>query len=534
MYPVLKIQIGTYNSTKKEISKDELDTIIWDMLYTLGVTTAFEITLTDKIDFLTVNEHRCEFPASLVDEVTAYTLYLDKLNPETGKYWELLISNILWLQPQVLFPDECLTGYLPVLNSSSGEDHNEIKTLYKEIIAELLSLKISIADNSRIIEISNKYLRSSPIEWNDLREELIEALSGPEIAVFFHPDYFEHIIKARGRENLFELMRDGLFYETGIKYPPFRLYFDKQLPLNAFYFKINSFTSIPCVGLLENEVLVNDTPDRLSLIGIAGRAAINPANGNKCTIIESLNKKSAENARFTTWDSFGYFILGFSSFLRKYGYSCVDKKLIVQNLKTLKLTFPKVGECIEKFNLLAVSVKTLRLLAKDGISIRNLQFILQAIVDSDYIIANGHTHIIFEERIPVRQSEKTGWKSKAENIVEFVRARLKKSISYKYTSGQSTLIVYLLDPDIEIMIDPAISGRENPDDENCKKINEAVQNEIVNLPPASQVPVILTTVNVRPHIKKIIEFNYPQIAVLSYHELSPEMNIQPIARISFP
>ena len=33
-------------------------------------------------------------------------------------------------------------------------------------------------------------------------------------------------------------------------------------------------------------------------------------------------------------------------------------------------------------------------------------------------------------------------------------------------------------------------------------------------------------------MRKLIEKDFPRLAVLSYQELSPDMNIQPIARIS--
>ena len=53
-----------------------------------------------------------------------------------------------------------------------------------------------------------------------------------------------------------------------------------------------------------------------------------------------------------------------------------------------------------------------------------------------------------------------------------------------------------------------------------------------NLPPSAQQPVVLTTMEIRRYFRKLVELEFPHLAVLSYQELSPEMNIQPIARIS--
>jgi type III secretion protein V len=59
-----------------------------------------------------------------------------------------------------------------------------------------------------------------------------------------------------------------------------------------------------------------------------------------------------------------------------------------------------------------------------------------------------------------------------------------------------------------------------------------VRDEVGNLPPTAQNPVILTTQEVRLRLRKEVAHEFPHLNVLSYQELSPDMNIQPIARIS--
>ena len=44
--------------------------------------------------------------------------------------------------------------------------------------------------------------------------------------------------------------------------------------------------------------------------------------------------------------------------------------------------------------------------------------------------------------------------------------------------------------------------------------------------------VVLTTFEVRRRLRWLIEREWPRLAVLAYQELSPDMNIQPIVRIS--
>ena len=120
---------------------------------------------------------------------------------------------------------------------------------------------------------------------------------------------------------------------------------------------------------------------------------------------------------------------------------------------------------------------------------------------------------------------------------EYVRQSLKRYISFKYSRGRSTLAVYLLDPEIEdivkssiqvtpsgsyLAIEPDISG----------EILSAVRREIGQTPSSAQQPAILTSPDIRRYLRRLIEMEFPYVAVLSYQELTPEMNIQPLARVS--
>ncbi|MEO1173195.1 MAG: FHIPEP family type III secretion protein [Myxococcota bacterium] len=155
----------------------------------------------------------------------------------------------------------------------------------------------------------------------------------------------------------------------------------------------------------------------------------------------------------------------------------------------------------------------LRRLVEEEISIRDLRSILQALaewgqVENDTVM-----------------------------LTEYVRNALKRYISHKYTRGGNTLVVYLLDPQIEETVRSSIQHTQSGsylalEPEITQEILTAVRNEVGNLPPTAQNPVILTTMEIRRYFRKLVELEFPHLAVLSYQELSPDMNIQPIARIS--
>jgi type III secretion protein V len=50
-------------------------------------------------------------------------------------------------------------------------------------------------------------------------------------------------------------------------------------------------------------------------------------------------------------------------------------------------------------------------------------------------------------------------------------------------------------------------------------------------PHGGQPPVLLTTLDVRRFVRKLIEGEFPDLSVLSYQEIVPEIRIQPLGRV---
>jgi type III secretory pathway component EscV len=498
----------------------------------LAIKCPVDVSFADHDVFLSVNDHVCEYPSSLADEVDAYINFLAKARPgedNSGLFLSLLISQVLWIQPAILFPDPLLEHYIPAAGDSEATRKN-----CQAIIHELLDLKISLADQPTIAEISGRHLGSGQTDWNEFREELIGTISPPFISICFSPVYFKEIITANFQDNLFTQLRDGLFFETGIKHPPFRICFDEELPYQVFYFKLNAYRSLPFIGLEDNaQLLVNETAERLALIGVKGKAAINPANGAPASFVDSDQHAIMDAYHIYSSDACGYFTLCLGGFLRKHGYMVVTKHLVDAYREKTALVYSKVNELIDTRGYRARAVKLLRLLARDKISIRNYRLIMEAVLEADHIIANAQEQIIFDERVPVDARQSAGWAEDAENLLEFVRVKLKRHISNIYLRGQSALGVFLVDPEIEKAIDPVLNEAYAPGEATRRKLIESVADEFEKLPANAQPPVILANINVRAMLRNIIAPRFPELAVLSFQELSPDLSVQQVGRIAF-
>ena len=122
-------------------------------------------------------------------------------------------------------------------------------------------------------------------------------------------------------------------------------------------------------------------------------------------------------------------------------------------------------------------------------------------------------------------------------LTEYARAALKRQISHKLSRGTKQLVIFLLDPDIESPIRESL--RHTPTgsyvdlaSDYLRKILEVIQNAMRAIPNNVQVPQILTTMEIRAAIRRLVALSIPQLYVISYQELMPDYNIQPVGRIS--
>lgn len=117
-------------------------------------------------------------------------------------------------------------------------------------------------------------------------------------------------------------------------------------------------------------------------------------------------------------------------------------------------------------------------------------------------------------------------------LTELVRAALRRPLTYAYTR-QGVLAVYLLDPEIEDAVRESIqrtaagSYLAMPPD-MARDVIASVQRACGGDPH----PILLTQADVRRFLRRLLEVEIPDVAVLSYQELAPETSVEPLGRIS--
>ncbi len=374
--------------------------------------------------------------------------------------------------------------------------------------------------------------------WAVLFEAAVAGQDRCKVRISFSPERYRAYMATnqdseaeKSWDGMFSMMKDGLFYELGIVYPPIDVEADESLSGEELRVEWNDVRLPPYKSIGDGRVMVNDTVDRLKLLNITGEKAFNPANGSEFALIPIEYADLAEHSGLTVWDNQGYAILFISSVLRKAAGAFVNRYFVWYCLDALAQAWPLLVDQIKQRMNIDTLVRILRELVDEEISVRNLRAILEAIlaaqsrIDEDlsrYIVfTNAASGAVFRSIYGENVM-------RVSDYVTHVRNAMKRYISHKYTRGESTLIVYLMEPEIEARM-------RNPRDltvDEHEALFAAIRYEVGSLPATARNPVILTTQEIRARLRGEIVHEFPHLAVLSYQELSPDMNIQPIARIT--
>jgi len=569
MRRVLDVADPLHEAVRREVSRG-LD----EILRTLGIPgyssariTAFKEGATPEGRFmrLYVNDQVCRYSDELLQRSYSYTTldpgpkpdsilaWLNDLSKEPSEpddlhhkrlveFLSLVCLEAVKRQPAVLLGPDQVVAYQAALPAPANEPDATWPpdgTWLLTALRKVLGLKISIADKQVVAKTLREGLAKGRSK-EDVGEDLIVALRPDVIEIQLPQELLRRLTADDSKNGLdrFTFLRDGLFTELGLLYPKFRFAPVENLKPNCFAFKINHLTTPPWMGLESDQCLVNDTAERVRLFAIEGGAAINPASGLPGCIIDLRFHDLAEAAGLTTWNQMQHLILCFGASLRENSFCFLHYVIVRDSLKQLEQAYPALVEVAQNNLSIEQITRILRALVTEEISIRNLRLILERLLDYGYAFDDSSRYLILDDRPNSYGEMVMTWRGEILELVSFVRAGMKRQISNKHARSKNTLVVYLLDAQIEQILSEgqALQGSEEGaaqlDLTMCEKIIGAIRKEIAYLPPTAWIPAVLISIDVRPLLRQVIAPELPRMPLVAYHELATDLNVQPVARIS--
>lgn len=306
-------------------------------------------------------------------------------------------------------------------------------------------------------------------------------------------------------------MRQALYADLGVRFPGVHVRTDSPI-LEKDEYSIH-LNEVPIVRgkILEGYVLTNESEENLKRYNLPYTMYKNSLSMPSLWV-ELKYRELMEKAGIKFWSELEVMILHLSYFFRHYANEFVGIQEVKAMLEFVEKSFPDLVKEVTRLIPLQKMTDIFKRLIQEQVSIKDLRTILEAL--SEWAQTEKDTVL----------------------LTEYVRSSLKRYISYKYSQGQSVLSVYILDPEIEDMVRGAIKQTSAGsylalDPDSVQLILQGVRNTVAPPPPGGQAPVILTAIDVRRFVRKLIEMEYSDISVVSYQEIVPEIRIQPLGRI---
>jgi type III secretion protein V len=307
-------------------------------------------------------------------------------------------------------------------------------------------------------------------------------------------------------------VRRALYFDLGVPFPGIHLRFNPAYKEGRY---IIFLQEIPVSeGYLKpGKLLVRESEENLQIMGIEFEKDKQFLPNIPTIWVDKSYEEKLKNAGISCLTAPQILTYHLSFILKKHAEEFIGLQETKYLLEKMEERFPELVREVQRILPIQKISEVFQRLVQEEISIRNLRTILEALIE---------------------------WGQKEKDVVlltEYVRSSLKRYISYKYSGGQNILAVYLLDQDVENTVRKAIRQTSGGsylalDPATMKKIIDKIKQEVGDLATTTQRPVLLTSMDIRRYVKKFIEQELPELPVLSYQELTPEITIQPLGRIS--
>ncbi len=428
---------------------------------------------------------------------------LAELEAEPGRrqeFYTLALVEVLQLSPQSLLDEPTLAAYISTLPPAEGgwtaSDAGRLLPVFRQALA----LNVSLSD----VQTVGRLAQASPGALTV--DDLLAALRPTQLEILLNEETLRTYtnIDPNNETGLFSYIYTELFDASGVVFPPGRFRLAAHLKPGCFAFKINHYESLPRLGLAQDEILVNDTVENLALINIEGRPAVLPDSGFPGAVISAaaLNEQAA--AYLTTWNMPQHLVRCMGVDLRSQAACIIDQPYAARQLDSLAASFPALVDMFRASPLAGCLAPLMRLLVSEQLSIRDLRGILERLLDWPGVGT-----------------------PEPEILLEFVRQDMAESIASKLARGYSFGSVYLLDPEIDRLLEA-----EPVPAADAEAIQNAVRVMLAYLSPTVFLPSIITSQRLRRKLRQLLAPVFPDLAVVAYEELPPNASLQAVDRIT--
>lgn len=306
------------------------------------------------------------------------------------------------------------------------------------------------------------------------------------------------------------MIRKQLAIELGVVIPVVRIRDNIQLNPNEYRLKIKG-NEIATGELLLDHYLAM-TPDMDD--EIEGIETTEPAFGLPAKWISEENKDLAELSGYTVVDPPSVISTHITEVIKRHAGELLGRQETKQLVDHLQENYPILVEEVTPDPLSIGEIqKVLSKLLRENISVRNLPVIFETLADFSKLTND------------------------TELLGEYVRQALSAQITKQYVHNDQSLSVITISGNVEKLIAEGIQQTEHGnylslDPEVQQTIMQIIHSEVEKISIQEETPVILCSPAIRMYLKQLLDRFMPQVVVLSYNELEPNIQVQSVGVVN--
>jgi hypothetical protein len=370
-------------------------------------------------------------------------------------------------------------------------------------------------------------------------------LGGPIPAEPFsvHDSTLRDEVRAPFRE--FEHM---FFTHFGFQLPELTWVPTPSIPEGMVSVKLDEWIGLPIPLVLPGQRMVDAEPEGLPVPPLA--TAVHPVTGAARAIVAQSSKRALEDAGYVTRGPIDCMIVSLFADAaahagRLLGLEDVEYQLARLGYQLVRLekgdhivvgTYPALVDTVLARYTLGDLTRILRAMISEGLSIHNLPSILERLLEYETVSADpAVATVVLDDRLPIVPGTHDGWQAEYAAL----RRGLRSYISTRFSWSEKTVVAYVLDPELEARLATGIQRTRGipthplPEDE-AEAFRDAIWQELSHGGNVPAGQVVLTADGVRTSVRRLLESELPDLPVLSYSELRPDVTVQAVAQISVP
>lgn len=307
------------------------------------------------------------------------------------------------------------------------------------------------------------------------------------------------------------MIRRQLALELGLVIPVVRIRDNIGLQPNEYRIKIKGSEVAKGELLLDHYLAMSPGVEDETIEGVQ---TTEPAFGLPALWINEGTKERAELAGYTVVDPPSVVSTHLTEVIKKHAHELIGRQETKQLIDHLKESYQTLVEEVTPDPLSVGDVqKVLANLLKEHVSIRNLPVIFETLADYGKMTKDSDL------------------------LTEYVRQALSRQISGQFTKENEPLKVVTVSGSTEKKLADSIQQTEHGNylalgADDTQAFFDSAAKELSQLKTANQTPVILCSPAVRMYVRQLIERYLPDVAVLSYNELEPDIEVRSLGVVN--